>query len=344
MQLRPRGRRTGAILLTIGVLIAVVASLDLQRVRAELAHISHVAIAMAALIYLPSWVLRGQRWKSLAWDLGDSIPLRGATAAATVGNMLNLVLPAKAGDLLWAHAAHVRWSLPYPRALVGILGGRVLDLLVLAGVGTATLLVASPISPDIRGSVWTIGAAAVFSAVVLYEALIRRRLSRHFLVGSLARFRGTHDAFANAISTLCSHPPRAVLHVAVTGLIWSIEFLVAWYLAQSMGFALPWWAIIIWIFAANLSKIVPLTPASMGTYEAAGAIVLGLAGTAYNEAFALVLVEHLLKNGVNLILGLVFLAIEDLPVLRIDIDALRAIKRGDTSNPDSNDNTCQFPN
>ncbi|MEE2751477.1 MAG: lysylphosphatidylglycerol synthase transmembrane domain-containing protein [Myxococcota bacterium] len=324
MTIRPKGRQTGAILIALGVTVAVVASLDLDRVRAELSHISQGALAIATLIYLPSWVLRGQRWRGLAKDLGDELPLRGATAAATVGNMLNLILPAKAGDLLWAHAAHVRWNVPYPRGIVGILAGRVLDLVVLATLGGATLLVWAPISPSTRDSVLALAALGVLASGLGYQFVVRKGVGRHLLVGSLKRFQSTHDAFTQAIHTLCATPLRAAIHVAISILIWGLEFLVAWYLALSMGFDLPGWAIIVWIFAANLSKIIPLTPASMGTYEAAGAIALGLAGASYDEAFALVLVEHLLKNSVNLLLGVVFLGVEDLPVLEGNLDTIRS--------------------
>ena len=76
MTIRSKGRQAGAILIAIGVTIAVVASLDLDRVQAELSHISRGALAIATMLYLPSWVLRGQRWRGIARDLGDELPLR----------------------------------------------------------------------------------------------------------------------------------------------------------------------------------------------------------------------------------------------------------------------------
>jgi len=337
MTIAPKGRRVWALILALGVTIAVVASLDLGRVKAELSEVSQAALALATLIYLPSWVLRGQRWRGIAQDLGDQLPLRGATAAATVGNMLNLLLPAKAGDLVWAHAAHIRWKVPYPRGIVGIFAGRVLDLLVLAGLGAATLLVYSPIAPGTRHAIWLSMVVGCVVAVLLYGVVIRLGIGKHLLVGSLKRFQSAHDAFIQAIQTLCSNPFRAALHVGLSLLIWALEFLVAWYLAVSMGFDLPWWSIIIWIFAANLSKIIPLTPASMGTYEAAGAIALGLAGASYDEAFALVLVEHLLKNGVNLLLGVLFLGIEDLPVRRTPLPSTQTADTPSSLDQDTED-------
>ena len=211
----------------------------------------------------------------------------------------------------------------------------VVDLVVLAGLGGITLLLYAPISSSTRDSILALAGLSALGSCFLYLVVVRKGVGRHLLVGSLKRFQGAHDAFTHAIQTLCSSPLRAGIHATVSVLIWGLEFLVAWYLALSMGFDLPGWAIIVWIFAANLSKIIPLTPASMGTYEAAGAIALGLAGASYDEAFALVLVEHLLKNSVNLLLGLAFLAVEDLPVLGGDIDTIRANSQTAQPRPDS---------
>jgi uncharacterized protein (TIRG00374 family) len=117
-------------------------------------------------------------------------------------------------------------------------------------------------------------------------------------------------------------------HFFLTVAIWLIEGAVAWCLAQAMGLSLSPGAVLFWIMAANLSKIVPLTPASMGTYEAAGAIALGFAGVGYTLAFSVVLAEHLLKNGVNLLFGALALMIMDMPVLSADVSELSRTWKG----------------
>ncbi|MCB9764252.1 MAG: flippase-like domain-containing protein [Alphaproteobacteria bacterium] len=317
-------RRLAGVALALLVLAAVAWSVDGAVLRAALEGASWVGLGVAGLAYMPAWGMRGWRWQMLAEDLGDRVPLGPAVATATVGNMLNLLLPAKAGDLLWANAATARWGVPYGRAVVGVLAGRVLDLVVLTGMGAAALAV-------IPGGSERFGAAVAASAVAGGAAMlagwwvfVRLRAGRAVLRGPLARLGGIHDALIEPTATLTARPARAVRHLGTTALIWLNEGLIAWLCARALGLALPFPAIVFAIMVANLSKILPLTPASFGTYEAAGALALGAAGLGYTEAFAVMLAEHVLKNTVNLALGILGMALTEVPVLDVDLPRLRA--------------------
>ncbi|MCB9792856.1 MAG: flippase-like domain-containing protein [Alphaproteobacteria bacterium] len=329
--LRHRAIGVAVALATLG---AVALTVDLDALRGTLAQASAGALALAALAYLPPWLLRGWRWQLLARDLGDEVPLGPATATATVGNMLNLLLPAKAGDLLWANAAHVRWGVPYGRAVVGVLAGRVLDLVVLTGLG-ALALVALPAGWARYGGALAVSALIGLLALGLGGvAALRWRLGRRALVGPLARLRGLHDALVEPLDALTRSPGAALRHGGITALIWANEAVVAWMVAGALGVELPLSGVLFGIMVANLSKILPLTPAAMGTYEAAGAMAMSVAGPAYSAAFAVALVEHLLKNGVNLALGLLAMALTDVPVLDVDRARLAEAWRAQLTPPE----------
>lgn len=316
-------QRLVALGVAAAVLAAIGASLDWDSVGARLARVGPGLLLACTLVYLPPWALRGLRWRQLAADLGDRIPWWPATCLATVGNMLNLLLPAKTGDLLWAHAAHLRWGVPYGRGVVGVLAGRVLDLVVLAAVGSVALA-ALPTGRAEHGA--TVGVAVAIIAVVGVAGvhlLLRRRWGRHLLRGPLARLRPLHDALVDPADRLTRSPGRVALHISSTAAIWLNEALIAWMLAQGLGLQVGFAASMFAVMIANLSKIIPVTPASFGTYELAGAFALGVAGVPYDDAFAVILVEHLLKNSVNLGLGLAALWVEDLPVFSADLTGVR---------------------
>ncbi|MCB9794060.1 MAG: flippase-like domain-containing protein [Alphaproteobacteria bacterium] len=308
--------------LALLVLAAVAATLDTETLSETLGRARPGWLALAALAYLPPWLLRGWRWQLLAADLGDRIPLWPAAATATVGNMLNLLLPAKAGDLLWANAAAVRWGVPYGRAVVGVLAGRVLDLIVLTAMGGLALITLpagwTRFGPSLGASV-AVGLALMGLGGV---AVLRWRWGARLLRGPLGRLRGLHDALVEPLDQLTRRPAAALRHGGSTALIWTNEAAVAWMVAHAMGVELPFAGVLFGIMVANLSKILPLTPASMGTYEAAGALAMGVAGPSYSAAFAVALVEHLLKNAVNLVLGVVAMASTDVPVLDVDRERL----------------------
>ena len=327
----PLRRRLLGLVVAVAVLALVAATLDLDEVAATLAEASGGWLLVTTVAYLPSWLLRGWRWQGLARDLGDEVPLGPAAAFATVGNMLNLVLPAKAGDLLWTHAAHERFGVPYGRGLVGVLAGRVLDLVVLLALGTLALATSGS---ELASAAWASLAALSVAGVAGWLVVVRWRLGGRVLVGPLARLLPIHDALVEPAAQLGARPGRVLIHLASTCLIWAIEGFVAWSIARSLAVALGPGEVLIAIMVANLSKIVPLTPASFGTYEAAGALALQTLGVAYSAAFAVLLVEHLLKNLVNTGLGVVAMALTDVPVLKVDLDALR--ERARLGAPDRN--------
>jgi len=324
-------RRVAGVAVALAVLILIGLTLDRERLADVLVRASPLALLVASVIYLPSWWLRGLRWKQIASDLGDEVGLRGAIAAATVGNMLNLILPAKAGDLLWANAAHVRWGVPYGRGLVGVLAGRVLDLVVLSLAGLFALSLAPGPAAVWGDSVLMAVAGSLAGLIGGWLVFLKLRLGDRLLVGPLTRLRGLHDALVDPAVQLTSSAVRLALHFGNTALIWLIEAMVAWITARALGVEIPMPVVLFGIMVANLSKIVPLTPASFGTYEAAGAAALALAGVDYNAAFAVMLAEHLLKNGVNAVLGGAALLVEDIPVARVDLEAVRAAWRETTA-------------
>lgn len=315
--------RVGAALLALAVLAAVALTLDPAQVAAALADASVPLLAVAVVLYLPSWGLRGWRWQQLAADLGDRLPLVDCVALATVGNMLNLALPAKSGDLLWANAAHQRWGVPYGRAMAGVLAGRVLDLVVLIALG----VVAAAGLPEAGARLGAAPVPASLAALAVlalgWWAAVHRGLGRCLLVGPLRRLRGLHDALAEPLARLSRTPLQLTRHGGLTAVIWAVEALVAWVVARALGVELGPAAALFAVFVANLSKIVPLTPASFGTYEAAGGLALVAAGVDYDRAVAVMLAEHLLKNVVNLALGLVAVAARDTRISPTQIDDLR---------------------
>ncbi len=325
-------RRLLTLVVAVAVLAAIGASLEWGVVRARMARVGPALLVVATLVYLPPWLIRGVRWRQLAADLGDRIPLWPATCLATVGNMLNLVLPAKAGDLLWTHAAHLRWGVPYGRGVVGVFGGRVLDLGVLAALG-ALALVAVPEGRQEHGSSVTLAVGAlVLGGGVALALFVRWRLASRLMIGPLARLRPLHDALIDPVDALTRSPQRVALHLATTAVIWLNEGLMTWIVVHGLGLEVSFAAVMFAVMVANLSKIVPVTPASFGTYEMAGAFALGVAGVGYDDAFAAILVEHVLKNTLNLALGLVALWLEDLPIFSADLSGVKEawaeLKRG----------------
>lgn len=313
--------RAGLTALGAAVLWGIWRSLDLGQLRAVLGQAHGPMLVGAALAYTPSWVLRGWRWQGLARALGDTVPLGAAVALATQGNLLNLLLPGKLGDLLWANAAAQRFGMPYGRALVGVVFGRVLDLVGLGLVGALALLALPQAWGDYARPVGLGLGLGVLAGGLGAWSLVRWRWSRVLARGP--RARAVHAALVDPLLTLLDSPGGLARHAGSSVLIWVNEGLVAWMIVRGVGLELPPQASFLAILVANLSKILPVTPGGFGTYEAAGALALRAAGAAWTPAVGAVLVEHLLKNAVNALLGGVAWLGWRIPILDVDWEALR---------------------
>jgi uncharacterized protein (TIRG00374 family) len=68
---------------------------------------------------------------------------------------------------------------------------------------------------------------------------------------------------------------------------------------------IPFAIIVLAIVIGNLVKAVPLTPGGIGTYELSLAITFGLAGVSPAIATLIAVIDHLIKNLVTLIGGIV---------------------------------------
>ena len=70
---------------------------------------------------------------------------------------------------------------------------------------------------------------------------------------------------------------------------------------------IPILIVILAIVIGNLVKAVPITPGGMGTYEAAVAVTLQLAGVEPVTAVLIAIIDHLVKNLVTLVGGVISL-------------------------------------
>jgi len=95
-------------------------------------------------------------------------------------------------------------------------------------------------------------------------------------------------------------------------LIWTIDVLTAVVVLAAFGIELTAFVVGVAFFAVsvgNLAKVLPLTPAGLGLYEGAFAvIVVGLTPIAGAVAVSVAIVDHAVKNATTLAGGLVSMA------------------------------------
>lgn len=310
------------LVLGLGVFIAV-STLDTDRVVEAIRLADLALLAAATVVYSVSWPLRGRRYDDILTGMDQRCGFGFLTAAVFLSQMVNLVVPARAGDGFRAYLLKSRRSVPYTTGAASLTVERLFDMLALAilGAGSGLWLIATgrTLAPERTGrflfGAAGVGAVAVVLAVVVLfgarsewrlAAKLGRRVDRtrlSWLVDSLVQFGGELRVVAQA--------PKAMASVGIQTLaIWILDVLTAvlvlWAVAGTSGesglgvLAVGTLAVTV----GNLAKVLPLSQGGIGLYEAAfTAIVVAVSPITAATALAAAILDHALKNGVTVVGG-----------------------------------------
>nr|WP_049995613.1 flippase-like domain-containing protein [Halapricum salinum] len=297
-------------------------------------------VALAAVVYVTSWPLRGLRYRDILSKLGYRSDPAFLTGAIFISQTGNLVFPARLGDAVRAYVVKARRSVPYPSGFASLAIERVFDLLTiafLAGavvVGMAITMSPAEIQSAIGGAELAggqeaagqtamlvaagVGVAAVLATVVI---VLSARSERNYVRATVSRLSsdayadyvaGVIERFTGDVQTVASDRRAFALVGATSLLIWTIDVLTAVVVLAAFGVELTPFLLGVAFFAVsvgNLAKVLPLTPAGLGLYEGAFAIiVVGLTPLGGALAISVAIVDHAVKNLVTLAGGLVSMA------------------------------------
>jgi len=324
-------------LLTVVALALMTLYLDPRAVLAELEGANLRLVALAAVVYLLSWPLRGARYRDILNELGYRERLGFLTGAVFISQTGNLVFPARAGDAVRAYVVKARRGIPYPTGFASLAVERVFDLLTITALGGTVLVgyvltgasgqIVTAVSDGVPGvdprsaRVALAVAAGVAAAALLAVAAIvvsaRRddNLVRRVVTGvssdSYADYvAGVLERFVADVQMIAADR-GAFARVGVNSLaIWGLDVVTAIIVLAAFDVALaPATLVAVGFFAVsvgNLAKVLPLSPGGIGLYEAAFTLlVAGLTPATGATAFGAAVLDHAVKNLVTVAGGVV---------------------------------------
>ena len=269
-----------------GTLLWLLATLDwgaiLQVLRS--AHWTW-ALAGGGAIVLHTWA-RAYRWQALF--LPARLPLPPVATAMLVGQSLNYILPARAGDLpriLWlGRTAGVSKT----TALGTLAAEKVWDLLLLVLV-----LILAPLWVPLPDPLTTPLRLLALVALGAYVGVIVVAQGKRAIGGRLRSWSGggwRGQVLATGLRLLegltsLYRPGVAGWALLWTVIAWGLGALANWMVFRAVGLALPFLAALMVSAALRVGIALPSPPAGIGVYE--GAILLALApwGVASETAF-----------------------------------------------------------
>jgi uncharacterized protein (TIRG00374 family) len=264
--------------------------------------VNYVWIAAALPVFTLSKFVHAARWRILLGRI-RGLPLSGLFGTYLISNMVNNLMPLRAGDLVRIQVPARRYNIRRAELTATIfvvetlLDGVAYAILLLAGLGLQDV-------PAVRQSVlWTLVVlVALGVALTALAARIRlpddlsqvawgRRLPG-WLRQRLAEFV---PPFVDGLAAM-RDPRIAAQSVAISVPTWLIEVVVFWLFGEAFGLGLDFSAYLVITVAANMIVALPITPTSLGVYEVALQEVIALFGVDRSLAAGYAIGAHLFMS------------------------------------------------
>ena len=319
-----QGARWGLAVLLAGIAawlsIRKIHWLELGAVLAE-SNLLLLGVALATVLATTS--AKAIRWFMLLQSCDARVSGMRALRILFIGQMGNIFLPARLGDVGRAVLAGPRTTGGIPAVLGTILVEKTLDgligLLVLVGLALWT-----PVPSWLRGPILGLAAVTGGLLILLVLASARRRGSMLLferLIGWLpARIQTQARKLLTGLQLglgSIKEPSRAMLALALSGAIWGLAALTNVVILNALGIVAPAWSTWLVLVTGYVANFLPSLPAQVGVFEYACLLALTAAGVRQEEALAFGLILHLLVHGPPAILGSLSMAAEGLNWARL---------------------------
>jgi uncharacterized protein (TIRG00374 family) len=288
------------ILISVACVYLVVRGVDLQQTANLLgsARLEWIALAVAATV--GDLTFRALRWQVLIRPI-HRVPLRRLSAYMLVGYLANNVLPARLGELVRSHYLGDREGISRSATLGTVVVERVVDTVVLVGIGALAILVL-----NVRGVIVNAILVGVALAALLCVALAVV-LAAHRLPGAarVAAFLGRWPRIKGIVRRLrdglrVAALPRTVALAAVLSVAaWGCTVLAVLAVGQSLGIQLTVGEGSLLAAGTNLATAVPSGPGYLGTFEYAGQAIALAFGLGAAQGLALALLIHFLTLSIS---------------------------------------------
>jgi hypothetical protein len=292
----------------IGIMILILARIDLPALGRVLERAALLPALAAAALTVPILLVKVARWRLLLGALGIACGFLRASVLFFAALALGVVTPGRLGEALRAFTLHWETGAPLARTFASVLADRLLDLAVLLGTGLVAGAFVLSAGQASRGSVAVIAATLAASLLMLWPrfwrlvaALALRIATRSGLQRDPAGGAPAVEAFGAAMRELFG--PRLALGALATVAAYGLMFVQCWLIARSLGIPVGLGTVAGMMALANLAAFLPISILGVGTRDAVLVALFALVGLPAEQAVALSVGFLVLNNLVATAVG-----------------------------------------
>lgn len=296
---RDRGRTLrwalglGVMVLSIWLLVR---ELDWPQLREALLGAGYGWVLVGVLAVVGTFFARTWRWQALLWRA--DLDLWRAMAALLVGQVANLVLPVRGGDLVRAVWIGPERGTNAPEALGSVALEKVWDLVGLLLCGLILLLLV-PLPEWFARSTWGTALTLVVGGLVLWAGLRWQDRLFRWAAALLAYLpAGWDEALLPRLRRLAQglasirHGGASARALLWTVVKWGLGAVTNWAVMRAFGVHSVAGAIFL-LATLMVGNVAVPAPGRLGVFEGITVVSLALFGVAYDRALAIGLVLHL---------------------------------------------------
>jgi glycosyltransferase 2 family protein len=286
------------------ILAGIAVVIDFRAVARLLDWPLFVAMLLMQPAMAAAWWISGWRF-ALLLPPAERPSVLVACKAMLLANNLNLVLPARIGEVVKASYLHQHAGVPLAHGLGAVVVEKLQDFAVIAAIAVCAV-VAAGVSTDFRLAY----AAAVIGALAVgFMLVIRTRWERMLSMLPQRVETAILPRISGVARAMREH--RSSSAMGATLLIWAFNFLAGWtFVGQQHLGALTFSQYAVVFAATLLAGAIPGLPGGFGAYEAAAVLVLTGFGFSREAAFAFGLVLHVGQILLGVVLAVLVAASE----------------------------------
>jgi glycosyltransferase 2 family protein len=309
----PWFRKTAAVIVTGAALWLSFRGVDWKALGSSFSRVVWVWAAAAVVNQVFSVYALGWRWKLLLKPKAD-ISMGNLFRVNMISQYWNIVLPARAGEVIRAVMVSKNFRVPGGFAAGTVALEKVFDLLVFVGLW---LLV--PVIFSLEGTLVRIpdavllacGAVVVGLVVFVVHPDLFRRIFHGIVRFFPEKLRQPAGRFfelgSESIRRLQNPGILALLVMMTLGLV-GLQVLSNYFLFLAFGLGLSFWPALVVLLAIQVGNIPPSIPGKVGIFEYAVLLALSVFGIARGAALGYAVMLHVVAYAPKIILGFWFIS------------------------------------
>ena len=314
-----KNRNSLVIGLIIGILLlaAWLYYTPLEEIKAQIAQVNYNWVIIASVAYLSAYFLRSLRWRLLI-PAPANPGIFKTWLYAMAGNLLNYLIPIRAGDFARAWFIKKNYSLPYMKALPSVFVDKVFDTIAILFIIIVLPFTTIELSTPMVILLCLLLLIFIVAFAILLISVWKKELAVK-IISSLfswlpqkakAKINPGIEMFISELNLFEHHTFKLVSALFLTAGGVLLDGIYFYLLFRAFGILYPFALVLFGYTLINLSYAIPQPPAQLGSNEWMMIIIFSIGfGLTKTTASAIMAFGHILTAGLMSLWGIIAFAV-----------------------------------